>query len=90
MPYHTLELTLASGLNRINASLPQHFTSADFIQVAKDTFPNEYAAILQVSSYRTLHAWIARWFLNRHYTQLGQKNIQTLMGNNGANKLWEK
>jgi len=90
MPYRTFESALDSSLERINASLPQHFTSSDFIKVAKDTYPNEYAAILQMSNYRTLHTWVARWYLNRHYTQVGDKDVKTTMGHNGRNKLWEK
>ena len=90
MPYRAFEMALDSSLERINASLPRLFTSSDFIKVAKDAFPNEYAAILQISSYRALHTWVARWYLNRHYTQVGDNDIKTIMGHYGRNKLWEK
>lgn len=90
MLFRSFESALDSSLERINESLPHLFTSSDFIKVAKDTYPNEYAAILQISNYRALHRWVARWYLNRHYTQVGDKDIKTIMGHHGRNKLWEK
>ena len=90
MPYRAFEAVLDSGLDHIKASLPYHFSSADFIKVAKDSFPIEYAAILQISNYRSLHRWIARWYLNRHFAQVGNTHIQTIMGHQGSNILWVK
>lgn len=90
MPYRAFEAVLDSGLDHIKASLPYHFSSADFIKVAKDSFPIEYAAILQISNYQSLHRWIARWYLNRHFAQVGNIHIQTIMGHQGSNILWVK
>lgn len=91
MPYKAFERALDSGLDRIKSSLPKQFSSADFIQVANDCFPNEYAAIVRNTSYRTLHVWIARWYLNHRFKQLGSDTqIVTKMKNASYNKLWEK
>ena len=90
--YDKLRRELDSSINRINESLPKKFTSSDFIQVVKDSFPNEYAEILQSSSYRALHTWIARWYLNRQkdYEQIGDTTIVTRMGSRSSQKLWKK
>ena len=90
MPFHAFEILLDSNLNRIVSSLPSIFTSADFIKVTKDCFPDEYAANLRNSNYRKLHSWIARWYLNRHFIQAGEREILTIMGHKSPNKMWRR
>lgn len=90
MPYKSFEQALDSRLDTIKTSLPTFFTSADFIKVAKDCFPNEYAAILRGSSYRALHTWVARWYLSRRFKSVREEDIITAMGHISPNKVWEK
>ena len=88
MPYKAFEKILDSSLPRIRSSLPTTFTSSDFIKVAKDCFPNEFGTLLRNGSYRSLHSWIARWYLNRRFRQMGDSAIDTMMRNRSKNKVW--
>ena len=67
MSYKSFKEALDRDLRRIKTALPKNFTSTDFIKVAKDCFPDEYATILRRSNYRTLHVWIARWYLHWNF-----------------------
>lgn len=90
MSYKNFALLMDNGLDSITESLPRHFSSSDFIKVVKDSFPEEYAAILRQADYRSLHSWIARWYLNKHFTQIGEEHLITIMGHKNLNKLWRK
>ena len=90
MSYKSFKKVLDGGLIGMKASLPTYFSSADFIKVAKECFPNEYATLLQNSNYRTLHSWIARWYLNQRFVKHTTKDVISPMGNKSKNKTWEK
>ena len=90
MSHKDLAKLLDSCREAIEESLPRYFSSADFIKVVKDCFPGEYASLLRQSSYKTLHSWIARWYLNTHFTQIGENEIETIMGHKSPNKMWKK
>ena len=91
MSYKQLASYLDNYLDSIKSSLPKYFSSADFINVAKDFFPNECAEILRQSNYRALHVWIARWYLNGHFKKIGdKKRIETVMQSKSKNTIWEK
>lgn len=91
MTYQSLEKTFNDGIQKIEASLPRLFTSADFIRVVKDYYPIEYAeAVRKASNYRSLHTWIARWYLSRRYAKHSTKKVVSPMGKESANTLWEK
>ena len=90
MSFKVFEKVLDSDLCRIKSNLPSSFSSANFIQVVRHLFPNEYGEMLSESNYRALHTWIARWYLNRHFSQKGEAQITSTMGHKGSNKLWKK
>ncbi len=86
----SFEKKLDAELSKIRKSLPKNFTSSNFIKVIKDYCPNEYAAALHNSgSHRTLHSWIARWYLSRRFDPIKDVAIETSNGNKGHNKLWD-
>lgn len=88
--YSSLRNRLDSVLNNILDSLSKEFTSADFIKAAKDYASLEIENALTHATMRTLHVWIARWYLNgkQEITQNGSKPITTINGNKSRNKKW--
>ena len=90
MSYKTFAGVLDAHRERIESSLPSVFTSVQFIEAAKDYCVDEYSSALRLTSYRGLHTWIARWYLNARYKQVGERRIISKMGNNSKNKYWRK
>lgn len=90
MSYRTFAGILDAHKERIESSLPTEFSSDQFIQAAKDYCGDEFTSVLRQTNYRGLNSWIARWYLNSHYKQVGEKSIKDIMGKKSKNKLWKK
>lgn len=90
-----LDLNIRNILNL----LPREFSISNFINAMRDVLNNEYARVLTTaghSSYRTLHTWVARWYLyglaERGLIIKANNKllIITRNGNKSQNQLWRK
>ena len=85
---------LNDHIHEILGKLGREFDSNDFIKAFSLLFPNEYAdALRHSSSYRTLHVWIARWYLSRLTALLRKGETrprESVNRNSTKNHIWTK
>lgn len=88
--YRILSESIDRVLNNILNSLPRQFTSAQFIKAVSDYCAPQYQAALRQTTYRALHSWIARWYLNGNQTirKGGIRPTATINDNKSINVLW--
>lgn len=87
---------LEANIRDILLLLPMEFTAKQFIDATRSLLPNEYANVLSGRSYKSLNAWISRWYL-QGLSERGQiakvnrkQQILTTNGNKSQNHVWEK
>ena len=99
MNYSEFRRLLNLNIHNILNLLPREFTSNGFIAVLKDVLHDEYSrALLNAghSSYRNLHIWISRWYLqslvsNGLIVKINhKKECTTRNGNKSNNQVWQK
>lgn len=61
--YSFFEDILEANIRDILILLPIEFTTKQFIDAIRVLLPNEYADILSGRSYKSINAWLSRWYL---------------------------
>lgn len=94
--YRFFEDILEANIRDILILLPIEFTTKQFIDAIRVLLPNEYADILSGRSYKSINAWLSRWYLQGlsergQITKINRKQlILTTNGNRSLNQIWRK
>ena len=94
--YSFFEDILEANIRDILILLPIEFTTKQFIDAIRVLLPNEYADILSGRSYKSINAWLSRWYLQGRsergqITKINRKQlILTTNGNRSLNQIWRK
>lgn len=94
--YSFFEDILEANIRDILILLPIEFTTKQFIDAIRVLLPNEYADILSGRSYKSINAWLSRWYLQGlsergQITKINRKQlILTTNGNRSLNQIWSK
>ena len=94
--YRFFEDILEANIRDILILLPIEFTTKQFIDAIRVLLPNEYANILSGRSYKSINAWLSRWYLQGlsergQITKINRKQlILTTNGNRSLNQIWRK
>lgn len=94
--YRFFEEILEANIRDILILLPIEFTTKQFIDAIRVLLPNEYADILSGRSYKSINAWLSRWYLQGlsergQITKINRKQlILTTNGNRSLNQIWRK
>lgn len=94
--YSFFEDILEANIRDILILLPIEFTTKQFIDAIRVLLPNEYADILSGRSYKSINAWLSRWYLQGlsergQITKINRKQlILTTNGNRSLNQIWRK
>ena len=94
--YSFFEDILEANIRDILILLPIEFTTKQFIDAIRVLLPNEYADILSGRSYKSINAWLSRWYLQGlsergQITKINRKQlILTINGNRSLNQIWRK
>ena len=94
--YSFFEDILEANIRDILILLPIEFTTKQLIDAIRVLLPNEYADILSGRSYKSINAWLSRWYLQGlsergQITKINRKQlILTTNGNRSLNQIWRK
>ena len=94
--YSFFEDILEANIRDILILLPIEFTTKQFIDAIRVLLPNEYADILSGRSYKSINAWLSRWYLQGlsergQIAKINRKQlILTTNGNRSLNQIWRK